>query len=99
MKIPRGERYELCRSVHAEMNAIISASRDKMIGSSMYLAGVDAQTGKYIPNSNSCSLCKRVMINAGIEKVYIRDSEDEYRVISVQEWVDNDESIDGTRGY
>ena len=59
MNIPRGERYELCRSVHAEMNAIISASRDKMIGSSMYLAGADAQTGKYIPNSNSCSLCKR----------------------------------------
>ena len=82
MNIPRGERYELCRSVHAEMNAIISASRDKMIGS-----------------SNSCSLCKRVMINAGIEKVYIRDSKDEYRVISVQEWVDNDESINGTRGY
>ena len=99
MNIPRGERYELCRSVHAEMNAIISASRDKMIGSSMYLAGADAQTGKYIPNSNSCSLCKRVMINAGIEKVYIRDSKDEYRVISVQEWVDNDESINGTRGY
>ena len=99
MQVPRGERYELCRSVHAEMNAIISASRDKMIGSSMYLAGADAQTGKYIPNSNSCSLCKRVMINAGIEKVYIRDSKDEYRVISVQEWVDNDESINGTRGY
>ena len=99
LNIPSGERYELCRSVHAEMNAIISASRDKMIGSSMYLAGADAQTGKYIPNSNSCSLCKRVMINAGIEKVYIRDSKDEYRVISVQEWVDNDESINGTRGY
>ena len=99
LNVPSGQRYELCRSVHAEMNAIISASRDKMIGSAMYLAGADAQTGKYIPNSNSCSLCKRVMINAGIEKVYIRDSKDEYRVISVQEWVDNDESINGTRGY
>ncbi len=99
MNIPRGERYELCRSVHAEMNAIISASRDKMIGSTMYLAGVDAQTGEYIPNSNSCSMCKRVMINAGIEKVYIRDGKDEYRMIEVQQWIDNDESLNGTRGY
>ncbi len=99
LQIPRGERYELCRSVHAEMNAIISASRDKMIGSDMYLAGVDAQTGKYIPNSNSCSMCKRVMINAGIEKVYIRDDRDTYRMIKVREWVDNDESLDGVRGY
>ena len=99
MNIPRGERYELCRSVHAEMNAIISASRDKMIGSTMYLAGVDAQTGEYIANSNSCSMCKRVMINAGIERVYIRDGRDEYRMIEVQEWIDNDESLKGTRGY
>ena len=99
MNIPRGERYELCRSVHAESNAIISASRDKMIGSDMYLAGVDAETGEYIANSNSCSMCKRQIINAGIERVFIRDSADEYRMVKVQEWIDNDESLDGTRGY
>lgn len=99
MKIPSGERYELCRSVHAESNAIISASRDKMIGSDMYLAGVDAETGEYIANSNSCSMCKRQIINAGIERVFIRDSADEYRMVKVQEWIDNDESLDGTRGY
>ncbi len=99
LSIPRGERYELCRSVHAEANAIISASRDKMIGGDMYLAGVDAETGEYIPNSNSCSMCKRQIINAGIQRVYIRDSKDEYRIIEVQEWIDHDESLDGTRGY
>ena len=99
LSIPRGERYELCRSVHAESNAIISASRDKMIGSDMYLAGVDAETGEYIANSNSCSMCKRQIINAGIERVFIRDSADEYRMVKVQEWIDNDESLDGTRGY
>ena len=99
LNMPRGERYELCRSVHAEMNAIISASRDKMIGSAMYMAGVDAQTGEYLPNSNNCSMCKRVMINAGIERVYIRDSRDEYRMIMVQEWIDHDESLEGQRGY
>lgn len=99
MGVPRGERYELCRSVHAEANAIISASRDKMIGSDMYLAGVDADTGEYIANSNSCSMCKRQIINAGISRVFIRDSEDEYRMVMVQEWIDNDESLNGTRGY
>lgn len=99
LSIPRGERYELCRSVHAEMNAIISAPRDKMIGSDMYLAGVDAQTGEYIPNSSSCSMCKRVIINAGIERVFIRDDGDEYRRINVQDWIDHDESLDGARGY
>ena len=99
LNIPRGERYELCRSVHAEANAIISASRDKMLGSDMYLAGVDAQTGEYIPNSNSCSMCKRQIINAGIARVFIRDSRNEYRMVEVQDWIENDESLDGTRGY
>lgn len=99
MEIPRGERYELCRSVHAEANAIISASRDKMIGSDMYLAGEDAETGEYIPMSNSCSMCKRLIINAGIRRVYIRDTKNEYRMIEVQEWIDHDESLEGTRGY
>lgn len=99
MNVPRGERYELCRSVHAEANAIISASRDKMIGSSMYLAGIEVDTGAYIVNSSSCSMCKRQVINAGISKVYIRDSKDDYRIVDVQDWVENDESLDGTFGY
>lgn len=99
MGVPRGERYELCRSVHAEANAIISASRDKMIGSSLYLVGTEVATGEYVSNSCSCSMCKRMIINAGIERVYIRDSKDEYRMIMVQEWIDNDESVAGTLGY
>ncbi len=99
LQIPRGERYELCRSVHAEQNAIISAERNKMIGATMYLTGREAVTGEYIKNSNSCSLCKRFIINAGIKNVFIRDTEDEYREIMVQDWIDNDESLDGTFGY
>ena len=99
LKIPRGQRYELCRSVHAEANAIISASREKMIGATMYLVGTEASTGEYIVNSNSCSMCKRMVINAGIETVIIRDSVDEYRVIHVQDWIENDESLDGVLGY
>ena len=99
MDIPRGERYELCRSVHAEANAIISAEREKMIGSTLYLSGREVATGEYVKNSNSCSMCKRMIINAGIEQVIIRDTEDEYRIIPVQQWIDQDESLDGIMGY
>lgn len=98
MNIPRGERYELCRSVHAEQNAIINASREQMIGATMYLCGIDAKSGEYVANSSSCQMCKRMIINAGIEKVIIRDSKDEYRVIPVSDWVENDDSL-GQMGY
>jgi dCMP deaminase len=57
------------------------------------------KTGNYIENSSCCSMCKRMVINAGIEKVYIRDTKDEYRIIEVQDWIDNDESLQGTFGY
>lgn len=99
MKIPRGERYELCRSVHAEQNAIISAARRDMIGATMYLVGIEMDTHELVANSCCCSLCKRLVINAGIERVVIRDTPQEYRVIEVRDWIDNDESLDGTLGY
>ncbi len=99
LKIPRGERYEMCRSVHAEANAIISAPRDKMIGSSLYLVGREVSDGSYVKNASSCSMCKRMIINAGISTVYIRDTRDNYRVVRVQDWVDNDESLEGVTGY
>lgn len=99
LKIPRGERYELCRSVHAEMNAIISASRDKMIGSALYLVGVEVKSGAYVSKSNSCSMCKRFIINAGIETVYVRDTKDDYRMVKVRDWVEQDDSLEGTFGY
>ena len=99
LHIPRGERYELCRSVHAEANAIISASREKMIGSTLYLSGREADTGAYIQNSNSCSMCKRLIINAGIAVVVIRDDADHYRMIDVRDWVWQDESLEGRYGY
>ena len=98
LKIPRGERYELCRSVHAEANAIISASRDKMIDSTLYLTGVE-RDGSYVSNSCCCSMCKRMVINAGIREVVIRDDHEHFRVIPVTDWIDNDESVTGARGY
>lgn len=99
MQIPRGERYELCRSVHAEANAIISADRQRMLGASMYLSGREVDTGEYIRYSNSCSMCKRMIINAGIETVYVRDDENQYRMIDVNDWIENDESLEGIKGY
>ena len=99
MQIPRGERYELCRSVHAEANAIISCSRDKMLGASLYLTGKECKTGEYIKNSCCCSMCKRMVINAGIAYVYVRDDKDNYRKIDVNDWIENDESLEGTFGY
>lgn len=99
LSIPRGERYELCRSVHAEANAIISASRDKMIDSSLYVVGTEISSGEYVQNVSSCSMCKRMIINAGISKVFFRDTSDKYRLIDVNEWIDDDESLLGKFGY
>lgn len=99
LDIPRGERYEMCRSVHAEQNAIISASRKDLLDSTLYLVGKEVATGNYVVNSNPCSLCKRMIINAGIRDVVLRDTKDSYRIVSVQDYIDNDESLEGVKGY
>ena len=70
-----------------------------MIGSTLYLSGREVSTGEYIKNSSSCSMCKRMIINAGIETVIVRDSDTEYRVIPVKDWIEQDESLEGTFGY
>lgn len=97
--IPRGTMYEKCRSVHAEANAIISASRRDMIGSTLYLVGRDYKTKEYVKNANSCMMCKRLVINAGIDRVVIRDDSDHYREIEVCDWIYYDDSLDSKIGY
>ena len=96
LQVPRGERYELCRSVHAEANAIISASRNECIGATLYLVGRDALTGQLLPDATSCAMCRRTIINAGIARVVIRRTETEYTVVDVQEWIDNDDTMPET---
>ena len=91
--IPSGQRYELCRSVHAEANAIISAPRRDMIGATLYLVGREAATNALMPNAMSCSMCERTSINAGIETVVIRTGHTDYITIPVSDWVENDDSI------
>ena len=65
--IPHGEQYEKCVAVHAEQNAIISASRREMLGATLYLAGFE--NGEPIRNAEPCMICRRLIKNAGIETV------------------------------
>ena len=98
--IPRGERYELCRSVHAEANAIISASRKEMINSTLYLEGVEYKTQEIVKGASPCAMCKRMIINAGIIYVIVRETKDTYKIFDVKkDWIDKDETLDNIRGY
>ena len=89
MQVPRGERYELCRSVHAEANAIISASRRDVEPGEIVIA--DAKTGELIHDATCCSMCRRMVINAGLARVVIRRTPEEFTVVDVEEWVRTDD--------
>ena len=93
LQVPRGERYELCRSVHAEANAIISASRRDMVGSTLYLVGKDAQSGELLGDATSCAMCRRQVINAGISRVIIRQTKTDYQVVDVSDWVHQEDDL------
>jgi len=91
--IPSGERYELCRSVHAESNAIISAARRDMLGATLYLSGRDAKTGELLSDTMPCNMCRRLIINAGLDKTVCRTDAENFIVINTRDWVFNDDSI------
>ena len=92
--MPSGQGYEKCRSVHAEQNAIISASRKDMIGATLYLCGINHRNGEYKQNAEPCSVCKRMIINAGIKKVVIRRTEEDFVEVDVDSWIEDDDTID-----
>jgi len=92
-EMPSGKGYERCRSVHSEQNAIISASRGEMIGATLYLVGVNKRNGEYVNDNEPCSFCKRMLINAGVKDVYMRDSKEKYRHELVENWIKNDDTI------
>jgi len=98
LQIPRGERYEMCRSVHSEANAIIAAPRELMLGATMYQTCIDGPTGSLAGDIDSCQMCKKLIINAGIESVIYRVTPTEYRIASVAGWVCDDDSL-GKIGY
>lgn len=100
LNIPRGQRYELCCSVHAEANAIISAARSDMIGASLYLVGMDVETMDYPGPISCCPMCKRLVINAGIKDIYCRVDKDNWVHHDVQkEWVDDWNDSYDMEGY
>lgn len=99
LNIPRGERYELCRSVHAEMNAIIHASRERMLGGTLYLVGKEQGNGAYVENASACAMCKRAIINAGITRVVIRNTKTKFTALYVEDWIENDDSLKNCFGY
>ena len=68
MGIPKGERYELCVAIHAEDNAIMAAGRERTIGSTIYIVGKNVEDGSYA-NPAPCKMCRRKIVNAGIENV------------------------------
>ena len=93
MNVPSGERYELCRSVHAEMNAIISAARRDTLGATLYLAGREAKSGELLHDATSCSMCRRLVINAGLKEVVIRRTATAFDVVDVADWVAEDDLL------
>jgi dCMP deaminase len=85
--IPHGQNYELCRAVHAEMNAVIHASRLDMAGSDLYLVGIEADSGTMVQEVVPCLLCRRVIINAGITRVVLPDAHGVFKYIDVDDWI------------
>ena len=100
LAVPRGQRYELCRSVHAEANAIISAGRDQMINATLYLSGRDYKSNEFVKDATSCSMCQRLIINAGISMIIVRTPDGGYKTIDVEsEWIAKDDSLEGNSSY
>ncbi len=90
LKIPHGQRYELCRSVHAEQNAIINAARAgvSLLGGDMYLYG--SIPGKSGPiNALPCFICKKMIINAGIRRVICSTEDGKFAIFTVTDWIED----------
>ncbi|MFW6270753.1 MAG: deoxycytidylate deaminase [Bacillota bacterium] len=99
LNVPRGTKYELCAGVHAEQNALLSSSRQEMLGADLYLACKNAKDNSLISNTEPCNLCKKLIINSGIKRVYIKTSDNEYNKINVKSWLENEDLLSGINGY
>ncbi|MEM4248138.1 MAG: deaminase [Candidatus Nanoarchaeia archaeon] len=87
-RISAGQHYELCRSVHAEMNAIVHADYEKMIGGTIYIAGIDLEKeGTPLTKAKPCPLCKRMIINAQLGEVVFREADGSTTKVKVSEWI------------
>lgn len=88
LDIPSGQRYELCRSVHAEQNAIINAARSgtSLLGGYMYIYGYSHKKEKPI-DAFPCFICKKMIINAGIKRVICSKKDGGLEVHNVKDWI------------
>ena len=86
--IPHGQRYELCRSVHAEQNAIINAARAgvSLLGGDMYIYGSAPGDGGPI-NAIPCYICKKMLINCGLGRVVCSTADGGHAVFRVEDWI------------
>lgn len=91
--------HDACRAVHAEQNAIISAARKDMIGSTLYLVGKRFDNGKYEEGAMCCQTCRKLIINAGIEKVVVRETKKKYIEVDVNKWIEDDDLLKGKITY
>lgn len=85
LNVPKGERYELCKSVHAEQNVVISAARRDMIGGTLYIVGKEVSNGAYASPA-PCTICRRMIVNAGIERVIGRDKDGSIIEINIHDY-------------
>lgn len=91
--------YDACRAVHSEQNAMLSASRQEMLGGVIYLVGYRTENHEYEEGAAPCLMCRKLIINAGISKVYVRVNKEEYKIFDVQEWINDDEFLRGQLEY
>jgi dCMP deaminase len=91
--------YDACRSVHAEQNAIISGARKDMIGGTLYLVQYRTDSGEYEESPGCCQMCRKMIINSGIAKVFVRINDYDYQEIDVNEWIKHDDLLEGKITY
>ncbi len=105
MNVPSGTKYELCRSVHAEQNALINAARAgvSLLGGDLYLFGRKILDGtNQLIKAYPCFICKKMILNAGITNVIANDDEGKVIIYSVEEWVKEwakNDMIEDTQKY
>lgn len=85
LRIPHGERYELCHSIHAEANAIIRASIEELRGATIYISGIDDKNSEC--SSEPCMMCKRMILNANIALVVYSNGNNGLIIINPRKWL------------
>ncbi len=87
LNIPHGQRYEVCRSVHSEQNAIINAARAgvSLLQGNIYIYGERLNTGEKF-DAFPCYICKKMIINAGLKRVISSTADGKYKIFAVEDW-------------